>query len=171
MPRKVVRMTGPTSRSKQQRVEGPGKLARLLAILIWGVWIAAHCVGATVRAEGLDLPFVLSASVGMFFIVRSLFFGVWIEDDSMKIISWCITRRVSVNSITAILHRPYAGLLTGGAGGNNLVSSRTKMIGVRLDSGAERFWPVTIMGNAQSRRTVKALSEGLQLPAESVIDV
>jgi hypothetical protein len=108
---------------------------------------------------------------GLAFMVRSLFCGVVVGEKHLIITSWFYTRRFPRESVAAVVYQSYAGLFTNGGGGANFVSTRTKMIGVRLLSGREKVWPVTIMTNRRCRQVTQFLGEYLRKPVERLQDL
>ncbi|RUQ86657.1 hypothetical protein [Labedella gwakjiensis] len=159
---------------RRMRVSGTGTGARLSAFVLGPIWIGANVIGTRVwesdSVNDLSFWFYLSVALGLAFMVRSLFCGVVIDANQLKIVSWYYTRRYPRNAIAAITYQSYAGLFTNGGGGANLLSTRTKMIGVRLTSGREKLWPVTIMTNHRCDEVTQWLGKHLDKPIERVQD-
>ncbi len=58
-----------------RRVRGPGTVARGAALVLWSGWIVLSVVGDAFTMRPEELPVWISIGIGLFFIVRSFFFG------------------------------------------------------------------------------------------------
>lgn len=94
------------------------------------------------------------AAPALYFLIRSLFMGIYVRANQIIIGSWFRNYQFPMEDVSGFGHRPYLGLITR-ASDNNFFSSRMQEIGISTSYGAERFFPGTVMTN---RRLVSVLA-------------
>ncbi|MUN06010.1 hypothetical protein [Agromyces luteolus] len=95
---------------------------------------------------------------------RSVFFGIYVSGDRLKIVSWFWTYRLQASRISKVSVANYNGYVTMWSGGGGLYSTSVSMIGFEFDSGRERYFPATAMRVSRARTAGEALRRRLGLP-------
>jgi hypothetical protein len=137
------------------RLRGSGRAMFALAWAVWPLWTALTTFALVQHFNPVGLAFLVPPAI---ILPRSFFFGIYLRDHRVTIVSWYRTYRVDQSEIEALLARIYRGWLTSYDLGVNLFNSRLRMIGVRHKSGRDRMYPGTLMTNTSHRRVLMTLS-------------
>lgn len=147
------------------RVPGAGRAARSFALITWGLALFFLMQGGWLSR--LDAPITWFWLVpAVYFPVRSLFFGVFVSDEWLTVVSWFRTYRIPRRIIKAVNETYYDGFMTYWASHDG---SRVRMIGISMSSSHEKHFQVTITTRRGSQRIVEALATRLSLPIRRVL--
>jgi hypothetical protein len=132
-------------------------------VLAWSTWAPVALLSVFLpSSHGADLVWrLVFLAFALFFLVRSLFFGIYLRDGNLIVVSWFRTYRVQSAEIECLLERIYIGMLTNGDLGVSLFSSRFRIVGVRRSNGRDKLYPVTVMTNRRCKAVVRTLEERL----------
>jgi len=118
-----------------------------LAWAIWGVSLLIVLLIPAAPPVSLNTLYKwVWAAPALYFLIRSLFMGIYVRGNQITISSWFRNYRFQMEDVSGFGHRPYLGLITR-ASDNNFFSSRMQEIGISTSDGAERFFPGTVMTN------------------------
>ncbi|MDR5691822.1 hypothetical protein RH861_07065 [Agromyces indicus] len=117
-----------------------------MAIVVFGGCIAATVVGSGVpdwRTLGAWIFVGLPAAV----IVRSWWFGVYVDASTVKVVSWYWTYRIDRDSLKRVTLQNYNGFATmwTGGGGTDFVTWAVLMFEFEDQRGKVREFPATAM--------------------------
>jgi hypothetical protein len=127
--------------TRARKVPGTGNGARWAVMWFWG--IAVCSIGPVIVTTVLDgrvyrdVPGIILFAAGLFFVLRCPWWGVWVNDESIIVRSWFITRRYPLNGDFQCAVIPYEGVLNAGGDERSgrwqkvLVFSRSPQIEVR----------------------------------------
>lgn len=154
-------------RRRWSRIKGSGSVARAVAWVLWGGWVVGVL---TVRGWGaLVLPDTwLYIAPALFFLLRSVWFGVYVGNDEIRIVSWLRTYRVARADVDAVLVRIYNGFLIRWSGGLDIFSSQVQIIGIAQRTGKRKLYPGTAMSNRRAKVVSALLSEEIGVPRKVV---
>lgn len=146
------------------RVPGAGRAARRFAFVTWGLELILLMQSGWLSR--LDSPITWFWLVpAVYFPVRSLFFGVFVCDEWLTVVSWFRTYRIPRHIIRGVNETYYDGFMTRwGSNEGAAFSSRVRMIGIWMSSQHERNFQVTITTRRGSQRIAEDLSAQLGLP-------
>lgn len=100
----------------------------------------------------------------LFFLLRSVWFGVYVGTDEIRIVSWVRTYRVARADVDAVLVRIYNGYLIRWSGGLDIFSAHVQIIGIARRTGKRTFYPATAMSNRRSKVVSAWLAEEIGVP-------
>jgi hypothetical protein len=78
-----------------------GSAARVIAVVICGGWIAAFFVGGGAQDWSVPGPW-LFVGLPVVLALRSAFFGVYVNESSVKVVSWYRTYRLDRNGVQRV---------------------------------------------------------------------
>jgi hypothetical protein len=152
--------------NRGRRVSTSGNLARWIGrgfCLLFGGAIALGLSDGYESVASL-IGMMALALVVLFVLVRSFFWGIFLKDDQVVVVSWFRTYHVGVDDIQAIYDQPYNYLLNRGAGSVTVLSSRTRVVGFELTSIGRRVFPGTIASNRTQKAVLAELQAALSVP-------
>jgi hypothetical protein len=148
------------------RVSGAGRAARRFALIAWGVQVFLLLQGGSKLDAPITWVWLVPAG---YFIVRSLFFGVFVSDEWLTVVSWFRTYRVPRHLLKGVNETYYDGFLTRWSSYEGAAfSAQVRMIGIWMSSQHEKNFQVTITTRRGSQRIAEALSTQLRLPIRRV---
>lgn len=141
-----------------RRIRRTGAAARVTSVIICSGWIATFFVGGGAQDWSAPPPWLM-VGAPVVLIARSFWFGIYVNQTTIKVVSWFWTYRLDRNAVKRVLVRNYNGFLILWSGGTDLYSANVLMVGFELDNGMERAFPATAMKYSAG----KAVAEELQL--------
>jgi hypothetical protein len=155
-----------TGLTKRGRVRGSGNVARIIGLPMplivlmceiayfpdggWSSWVAEHDHWAV----------LVTYPLGVYLLLRSLLWGVWIRDGRLIVRDWFWTRRISVTAITDVRTAPYSGMIYEGGESTILQVLSIHRVGKREPWDAQG----TLSSRRSARRQVAAIRAELGLP-------
>lgn len=152
------------------RVSGAGRAARRFALITWG--LAIFFLMQVGWLSKLDAPVTWFWLVpACYFMVRSVFFGVFVSDEWLIVVSWFRTYRIPRHLIQGVNETYYDGFLSRWSSYEGAAfSARVRMIGIWMSSQHEKNFQVTITTRRGSLRIAESLSTQLGVPIRRVAE-
>lgn len=100
---------------------------------------------------------ILIPIVAVLIFIRSLFFGVYVSDAAVRIVSWFWTYKIDRGDIRGIRLRNYDEWMLASSDNLDVFSANVVMVEFQLESGQERSFRSTSMGHANAKRAVEEL--------------
>lgn len=138
-------------------IRGSAQFIRLLAALVLGSTLAVS-TGALVWGGAPLGGYAVIAGGILLLLVRTLFLGVWIRKDSVRIVSWYWTHRVPLECIARVTMERYTGALGVDVGVLPFVGS-VRIIAFWLHDGRLRVYPSTLAPTKNIRYLCRAIRE------------
>jgi len=146
------------------RVHGTGSVARGFVLPLWLTAAALVLLvppTSFTRFDALARWFWIAACT--WFIVRSVFVGVYVNQTKVVVVGWFWVHRFSRAEIDAFLTKTYDGLITRGSD-RNIFSSRVRSLGISIAFDRIHYFNSIAMPNAISKRVVEDLGRLALVP-------
>jgi hypothetical protein len=109
---------------------------------------------------GTPEPWVLVVAP-VLMLIRSMFFGVYVDGAAVKIVSWYWTYFLARSAVRDVRLRNYNGWVNRWSGGIDIFTANVLMIVFVLESGRERPFPATAMRHSTAKHTLEDLRSRL----------
>lgn len=129
-----------------RRIRGSGAAARVLALVVFGGCIAIVVLGPGVP-DWRTWPAWTFVGLPAALIVRSWWFGVYVDVSTVKVVSWYWTYRVDRDSLQRVTLQNYNGFATmwTGGGATDFVTWAVLMFEFEDRRGKMQAFPATAM--------------------------
>ncbi|SFR85558.1 hypothetical protein SAMN05428970_3193 [Agromyces sp. CF514] len=145
-----------------ERVPRTGTAAQVTAFVVCGGWLAGLLIGSGSSIDWSSPITWLVVALPAVLLLRSLFFGVYLNADQLRIVSWYWSYTIDRAEVSSLSLQNYNGFVIGWSGAVDLYSSNVLMIAIQTEDGERRF-PATAMRRSTAQRAITYLGEALGL--------
>jgi hypothetical protein len=153
---------GERGTGRWRRINRTGGSARVTALVVCGGSILAFFISGGADDWAKPGPWLFVA-VPVLMLGRSIFFGVYLCETQVKIVSWYWVYRLDRTAVSRVLTGNYNGWVVRWSGGIHFYSANVLMIGFEFTDGRERFYPATAMRHSRAKMAAQELRREMGL--------